>query len=141
MQSQARKGSGVLTWVGDDGYVITAPVSSFSVAVEDDYSAVQTDYLLDSSFIYKTSQSVVFTAELKYGENYTIKDIGTDVARTLAVKGTVEYRDRSALGVPSHAEVSYDPEKDLTVFTWSDRVILHKEEAYDDDRCYCGCED
>ena len=127
IHNQKRMTDGTLTFRSTDGYIIEAPVEGFSVAVESDYDDFQTDYLLDSQFIYKTAESVTFTATLKYGENYTIRDVGTDIERTLTVKGNVDdHKSRSALGVPADAKARYNAGKETTKFTWSERVVLEE---------------
>lgn len=138
MQTTAKIHKGTLTLKTDDGYVLEAPVEGFSVDVRDDYSTVETDWLLDSSSFYKGAQIVEFNATLAYGEAYTIRDLGVDVVKTLAVKGNIEDMDayeasdwRSALGVPATAESRYKHKKGETVFTWTERVVIDSGDSHD----------
>ena len=129
--SHARQHSGTLTFKSDDGYVLSAPVEWFETHVDNDYSDLQIGDLLDSGSIFRTDYSVEFKARLAYGQSYTIKDLGVEVERTLAVKGNINDFDRdsakdwrSALGVPPQATARYNLKKQETKFTWTERVIM-----------------
>lgn len=122
--------SGTLTFRSSDGYILEAPVEYLSVAVGDDYSASVgiNDHLLDS--IYLTPQNVTFTATLKYGESYTVRDLGVEVEKTFAIKGNMESMGnkwRSAMGVPADAKARYLSKNDVTKFTWTERVVVDGE--------------
>jgi len=131
MHNQLHKCSGTLTLKTNDGYILEAPVVGLSVRVEDDYSSVGFYDDQWGHHGFRTLSEVIFEASLAPGSNYTIKDIGKDITRTLAVKENINsltapqsVKLRSALGVPASAKARYDEETGLTTYTWTERIIV-----------------